>query len=144
MHWQHAMAKWANYASNHPHHGKHHGKHFGGGSFRRAKYNIPANIAETDTNYEIHLYALGYDKSKINITVVNEVLYVTGTREIPEDYRPNFIRQEFPIKSFEKVFHLNEGIDTTAIVAKQEDGVLIITLPKKPEAQRQERNVDIV
>lgn len=144
MHWQHAMAKWANYASNHPHHGKHHGKHFGGGSFRRAKYNIPANIAETDTGYEIHLYALGYDKSKINITVVDEVLYVTGTREIPEDYRPNFIRQEFPIKSFEKVFHLNEGIDTTAIVAKQEDGVLIITLPKKPEAQRQERNVDIV
>jgi HSP20 family protein len=138
------MAKWANYASNHPHHGKHHGKHFGGGSFRRAKYNIPANIAETDTGYEIHLYALGYDKSKINITVVDEVLYVTGTREIPEDYRPNFIRQEFPIKSFEKVFHLNEGIDTTAIVAKQEDGVLIITLPKKPEAQRQERNVDIV
>jgi HSP20 family protein len=138
------MAKWANYASNQSHHGKHHGKHFGGGSFRRAKYNIPANIAETDTGYEIHLYALGYDKSNINITVVDEVLYVTGTREIPEDYRPNFIRQEFPIKSFEKVFHLNEGIDTTAIVAKQEDGVLIITLPKKPEAQRQERNVDIV
>ena len=144
MHWQHAMAKWANYASNHPHHGKHHGKHFGGGSFRRAKYNIPANIAETDTDYEIHLYALGYDKDNISITVVDEVLFVTGTREIPEDYRPNFIRQEFPIKSFEKVFHLNEGIDATAIVAKQEDGVLIITLPKKPEAQRQERNVDIV
>lgn len=145
MHWQHAMAKWANCAPNQHHqHGKlQHGRHFGG-SFRRAKYNIPANIAETDTEYEIHLYALGYDKANISITVVDEVLYVTGTREIPEDYRPNFIRQEFPIKSFEKVFHLNEAIDTTAIAAKQEDGVLIITLPKKPEAQRQERNVDIV
>ena len=141
MHWQHAMAKWANYAPHH--HGKHHGRHHGGGNFRRAKYNIPANVAETDTHYEIHLYALGYDKANISITVVDDVLYVSGTREIPEDYRPNFIRQEFPIKSFEKEFHLNDGIDTTGIVAKQEEGVLIITLPKKLEAQRQERKVDI-
>ncbi|HOY18213.1 MAG TPA: Hsp20/alpha crystallin family protein [Haliscomenobacter sp.] len=141
MHWQHAMAKWANYAPHH--HGKHHGRHHGGGNFRRAKYNIPANVAETDTHYEIHLYALGYDKANISITVVDDVLYVSGTREIPEDYRPNFIRQEFPIKSFEKEFHLNDGIDTTGIVAKQEEGVLIITLPKKVEAQRQERKVDI-
>ncbi len=135
------MAKWANYAPHH--HGKHHGRHHGGGNFRRAKYNIPANVAETDTHYEIHLYALGYDKANISITVVDDVLYVSGTREIPEDYRPNFIRQEFPIKSFEKEFHLNDGIDTTGIVAKQEEGVLIITLPKKVEAQRQERKVDI-
>ena len=111
---------------------------------RRPKYNIPANVAETDTYYEIHLYALGYDKANISITVVDDVLYVSGTREIPEDYRPNFIRQEFPIKSFEKVFHLSEVIDTEGIVAKQEEGVLIITLPKKLEAQRVERNVDIV
>ena len=136
------MAKWANYAPHH--HGKHHGRHQGGGNFRRAKYNIPANVAETDTHYEIHLYALGYDKANISITVVDDVLYVSGTREIPEDYRPNFIRQEFPIKSFEKEFHLNDGIDTTGIGAKQEEGVLIITLPKKVEAQRQERKVDIV
>jgi HSP20 family protein len=137
------MAKWASCA---PAQGRHHyGRHHqGGGMHRRAKYNIPANVAETDMQYEIHLYALGYDKANISITVVDEVLYVSGTREIPEDYRPNFIRQEFPIRSFEKVFHLNEGIDTTAISAKQEDGVLIITLPKKPEAQRQEWNVDIV
>ena len=135
------MAKWANYAPHH--HGKHHGRHHSGGNFRRAKYNIPANVAETDTHYEIQLYALGYDKANISITVVDDVLYVSGTREIPEDYRPNFIRQEFPIKSFEKEFHLYDGIDTTGIVAKQEEGVLIITLPKKVEAQRQERKVDI-
>ena len=145
MHWQHAMAKWANCAPKHQHHGRHQGRHqHGGGMHRRPKYNIPANVAETDTYYEIHLYALGYDKANISITVVDDVLYVSGTREIPEDYRPNFIRQEFPIKSFEKVFHLNEEIETEGIVAKQEEGVLIITLPKKPEAQRVERNVDIV
>ena len=144
MHWQHAMAKWANYAQNQHQQGKHHGRHHGGGMYRRAKYNVPANVAETDTAYEIHLYALGFDKANISITVVDDVLHVSGTREIPEDYRPNFIRQEFPIKSFEKEFHLNEGINTTGIVAKQEAGVLIITLPKKEEAQRKERNVDIV
>lgn len=144
MHWQHAMAKWANCAPKHHHHGQHRGHHYGGGMHRRPKYNIPANVAETDTYYEIHLYALGYDKANISITVIDEVLYVSGTREIPEGYQPNFLRQEYPIRSFEKVFHLNEGIDTAAISAKQEEGVLIITLPKKPEAQRSERSVDIV
>lgn len=144
MHWQHAMAKWANCGPKHHHYGRHHGHHHGGGMHRRPKYNIPANVAETDTHYEIHLYALGYDKANISITVIDEVLYVSGTREIPENYQPNFIRQEYPIRSFEKVFHLNEEIDTAAISAKQEEGVLIITLPKKPEAQRSEHNVDIV
>lgn len=138
------MAKWANCAPKHHHHGRHRGHHYGGGMHRRPKYNIPANVAETDTDYEIHLYALGYDKANISITVIDEVLYVSGTREIPEGYQPNFIRQEYPIRSFEKVFHLNEEIDTAAISAKQEEEVLIITLPKKPEAQRSERNVDIV
>lgn len=138
------MAKWANCAPKHHHYGRHHGHHHGGGMHRRPKYNIPANVAETDTHYEIHLYALGYDKANISITVIDEVLYVSGTREIPENYQPNFIRQEYPIRSFEKVFHLNEEIDTTTISAKQEEGVLIITLPKKPEAQRSEHQVDIV
>lgn len=113
------------------------------GAYRRPKFNIPANIAEHETGYEIYLYALGYDKANIQVTVTDKVLYVTGTREPGENFKPNFIRQEFPIKSFEKVFHLNDGIATDQISARQEDGVLIISLPKKAEAQWREQQIEI-
>ena len=72
------------------------------------------------------------------------MLYITGTRTIDESSKPNFTRQEFPVKSFERVIALNDQVDTTGIKAKQQNGVLIVTLPKTAEAQKpaQEINVD--
>jgi len=90
------------------------------------------------------VYATGFDKANIKLSVVEDVLYITGTRNVDDSYKPNFTKQEFPVKSFERVISLNGKIDTTAIRARQENGVLIVTLPKTAEAQRpaQEINVD--
>ena len=67
--------------------------------------------------------------------MVDDVLYISGTRTIDESNQPNFSRQEYPIKSFERVVSLNGKIDTKNISARHEEGVLKITLPKTPEAQ---------
>ncbi|MBK8045484.1 MAG: Hsp20/alpha crystallin family protein [Haliscomenobacter sp.] len=114
------------------------------GRYVRPKYNIPVNIEETDTSFEIYLYAAGFDKDNIRISVSGDVLYVNGQRDVPEDFKPNFIRQEFPVKHFEKSFVLGDSIDTENIKAKQEGGALVLSLPKRPEAQTRSWEVDIV
>lgn len=127
--------------------------HFGGShkfgkgqwhqGFRRPKYNVPVNIAETATGYEVHVYALGFDKENIKIAVTDGVLYISGTRTVDEAGLPKFSTQEYPVKSFERSVSLSENIDTTNIAAKQENGVLIVTLPKTAEAQKPAQEVKI-
>ena len=120
----------------------HHGHY--GAFYRRPKYNVPLNIIENEADYEVHVYALGFDKENIKITVSDDVLYISGTRTIDENYKPNFTRQEFPIKTFERVLNLHGQVDTSAISARQEQGVLKITLPKTPEAQKPEQEIKVI
>jgi len=128
------------------HFGHHLGGHFGkhmGGEFKRPKYNVPLNIIDNETSFEVHVYAVGFLKENIKLAVTDDVLYISGTRTIEADGEPNFSRQEFPIKSFERMLNLNGQVDTAGISAKQESGVLIITLPKTVEAQKPSQEIKV-
>jgi HSP20 family protein len=114
-----------------------------GASYRRPKYNVPVNIAENESNYEITVYAVGFSKENIKLSVVDDILYISGTRTIDDNNPPNFIKQEFPVKSFERSFLLNGQVVTANITAKQENSVLIVTLPKTPEAQKPEQDIKV-
>ena len=124
-----------------PAHGKH--VHFRGEHFRRPKHNLPINIADNETNFEVYVYALGYAKENIKISVQDDILYISGTRTVDEEKLPNFSKQEYPIKSFERMLNLNGQVAVDAISAKQEDGVLIITLPKNAEAQKPSQEIPV-
>ncbi len=115
----------------------------GSGFYRRPKYNVPVNIIENETNYEVHVYALSFDKEQIKVSVVNDVLYINGSRQIDENNLPNFIQQEYPIKSFERIIRLHGQVDTANISARQDEGVLKLTLPKTPEAQKSSQEIVI-
>jgi len=114
-----------------------------GGPFRRPKYNVPLNIVDTETAYEVHVYALGFAKENIRLAVVDDVLYISGTRTLDETNPPVFSRQEYPVKSFERTVSLRGQVDTGAIRARQEAGVLIVTLPKHPAAQQPAQQIGI-
>jgi HSP20 family protein len=112
------------------------------GGHRRAKYNVPVNINEQPGSFEVWVYATGFDKENIKISVSGDVLYITGTRQLAGD-EPNFTSQEFPVKSFERKLGLNEKVDVDAITARQENGVLIVSLPKSKEAQQPARDIKV-
>ena len=71
------------------------------------------------------------------------MLYISGARTVDENFKPEFIRQEFPVKSFERILQLNGQIDIENITAKQIDEVLIITLPKTTAAQVETKEVTV-
>ncbi|MBX7241039.1 MAG: Hsp20/alpha crystallin family protein [Bacteroidia bacterium] len=117
---------------------------FGGNSHgRRPKYNVPVNIVDKGEAFEIHVYATGFDKSDISLTVASDLLLIRGEKNLSPEDTPEFTRQEFPVKTFERQIALNGMTDTTAISAKQEGGVLIISLPKSPKAKSENQKIDI-
>ena len=54
------------------------------------------------------------------------------------------VRKEFTYKSFARTFTLDETINAENILAKYENGVLHIELPKKEEAKIQPKQIDIL
>ncbi len=114
-----------------------------GGQFRRPKHNVPVNIEETESSYIVSVYATGFAKEDIKISVTDDLLYISGTRTVAENFKPEFIRQEFPVKSFERILQLNGQIAVGDITAKQIDGILTVTLPKTPEAQVETKEVNV-
>lgn len=121
----------------------HHFDRYGWGSYRRPKYNVPVNIEDKGVHYEVTVYATGFDKENIKLSVADDVLYIMGTRTIDENNKPNFVKQEFPVKSFERVISLNGQVDSSGIKARQENNVLFVTLPKTAEAQKPAQEINV-
>jgi HSP20 family protein len=116
---------------------------FGAAPYRRPKYNVPVNIAETETQYEVTVYATGFSKENVKISVVDDRLHISGTRSEEEAGKPQFTRQEFPVRHFERIIGLGDDVDTAAITARQENGVLHIILPKTAAAQAPAQEIKV-
>ena len=110
--------------------------------WRRPKYNITVNIIENEHEYIVHVHAVTFPKEDIKVTVTDDMLYITGTRN-PEDLHPNFLLQEYPIKSFERSFELSHRVDKEAIQAKYDNGVLTVVVGKTQEARSPEQEVHV-
>ena len=108
---------------------------------RRPKYNVPINITEAETSYSVEVFATGFTKEDITVSVVDDVLYISGSKK--DVVQKAFSRQEFPIKNFKRILDLSGQIDTEHVSAKSENGVLVITLPKSPNAQKSVQNIKV-
>lgn len=124
----------------------HHKGHWGKGKWadmwkqRMARHNQPpVNIEENNDAFTISLYAAGLDKTKVTLTVKDDILKVAypGTHQEGPTEQPNnpFTYQEYHFGQggFERQFQLNNKVLVESISATYTDGVLKITLPKNPE-----------
>ncbi|MTB50521.1 Hsp20/alpha crystallin family protein [Lewinella sp. W8] len=109
---------------------------------RRPKHNVPVNIEEFSTHFEARVFCVGFKREDIKISLANDVIYISGHRH-PEHDTPDFLLQEYPIKSFERWFQLSEKVDQEAITAKMDEGVLVITAPKAGANMKPDREVTI-
>ncbi len=105
------------------------------------RMNVPVNIRENDTAYELQVIAPGLKKDEFKINLEKNVLTISFEQkeENKEQRDGKVLRNEYSFRSFKRSFTLNEKIETSGINAKYTDGVLEVTLPKKentaPETQ---------
>lgn len=104
----------------------------------------PVNITDRKENYLVELSAPGYVKSDFIIKLDSNVLTVS-TEKKDEEVMENekLIRKEFGFKSFKRSFTLNEKIDTENIIARYENGILMLTLPKKEISESGSKDITI-
>lgn len=102
------------------------------------------DIAEKDNAYEITADLPGMDEKNIEVQLSNGNLTIKGEKkEEKEEKKKDFYLQERRFGSFERTFGVPEGVDTEKVEASFKKGVLTITLPKKPEAQKPAKKIDV-
>ena len=96
-------------------------------------YKPAANVREDEKDYTIELALPGFSKDEIKISFEEEVLTITAGRQPKEDVTgPKYTWNEFGYKSkYERSFQLPETVAADNISAAFENGILLVTLPKK-------------
>lgn len=117
-----------------------------GSSYRhllnRTMQRAAVNIYKTDNSYEMLVFAPGRIKENFQLSLNGNQLTVSYLP--PEGFpRPEWVMREYSRGGFQRSFTLDESIDTSAIHAKYEDGVLYISLPWVPGQHHAEQQITI-
>jgi len=94
------------------------------------------DVKETKDAYEFKADVPGVQEKDLEVTVTGNRLTVSGKREAEkEDKSDRYYTYERSYGSFTRSFTLPEGADVDRLRASLDKGVLLIAVPKKPEAQ---------
>ncbi len=106
---------------------------------------VPAvDFTDTEKAYEVTAELPGMDEKNVEVKVANGVLTIKGEKqEEKEEKKKDYYVHERNFGSFERAFQVPEGVDTDKIEANFKKGVLTVTLPKKPEAQKATKKIDV-
>jgi HSP20 family protein len=98
----------------------------------------PMNVSEDADHYYVRALIPGIDVAQLNVSVVNQTIAVSGTRQFPEEEGVSYHRKERAEGAFSRSVTLPAPFDGSRVSAKYTDGVLTLTLPK-PEAAKPRR-----
>jgi HSP20 family protein len=101
---------------------------------RKAMANFTPHVdtAETEDSYEIEVSLPGLKKEEIDIDFQDGRLTISGERKFSDEKKTKkYHMLESQFGSFSRSFYLPDSINSEAIDAEFEDGVLRITVPKE-------------
>lgn len=102
------------------------------------------NVKETDKAYEIEIANPGFSKDETKIEVKDGIIYVSMTSENnDEDENSKYHCKQWSKSSYKESWNLPNNVIEDQISAKNNDGVLIITLPKNGKEQKKEETRSI-
>ena len=97
----------------------------------------PTNLYETADAYVLTAELPGLDAGDINVSIEGSTITIDGERKIdPEVYQgASLHRRERQAGSFKRAFSLPTSVEVEKVEAVQKNGVLMLRIPKTPEAQ---------
>jgi HSP20 family protein len=102
------------------------------------------DVVESEKAYEVTAELPGMDEKNIEVKVANGNLTIKGEKqEEKEEKKKDYYLQERHFGSFERSFGVPDNVDPDKIEAVFKKGVLTVTLPKKAEAQKPAKKVDV-
>ncbi len=121
------------------------GKHHHGISGRVAtKFEPPADVTESEVGLRIVLELPGLDPDDIEISGGDGVITVKGEKRIEHEIAEDaFHCQERVFGRFRRSVSLTNDLDAEKASATFKNGILTITVPLKPEVERNSRKIEI-
>ena len=102
------------------------------------------NVTEGRDSYRVSADLPGMEEKDIDLSVSSGMLCIKGERrEEEERSEDDWHIRERRLGRFSRSFRLPDDVDVGAIAAKFRNGVLEVTLPKRPESRPREQRIDI-
>ncbi|MGA9597389.1 MAG: Hsp20/alpha crystallin family protein [Acidimicrobiia bacterium] len=102
------------------------------------------DVYDRENDLMVRSEVAGISPDDIEITVEGNSLTIKGARNFEsEENKDNYHRKEIFEGSFERTILLPEGTDPEAVSATSKDGILEISVPKKPEVLPHKVSVEI-
>ncbi len=93
------------------------------------------DIYERDEKVIFEAEVPGFNKEDLKIDVKGKLVTLSGERTVEREEDENSYRKERRYGKFERSFHLGFEADSESVVAKYENGILTIEVPKPQEIQ---------
>ena len=93
------------------------------------------NVGGTEDTVTVYLFAPGIDAKKLEISIQQNVLTVSGEREVPRDNEATYYRQERFGGEFRRVISLPDDVDPDKVEASYRDGIVQITVGRRESAK---------
>ena len=96
---------------------------------------MKTDIREHDAGYEVDIDLPGFKKDEISIELENGYLTVSAAKGLDkdeEDKKGKYIRKERYAGAMQRSFYVGENLRDEDIKAKYENGILRLSVPKKP------------
>lgn len=112
---------------------------------RSSSFSPRMNVSENEEKYEIEVELPGIKREDINISVSEDrQLTIQGEHRHDIDKQDrHFHRVERSYGTFRRSLSLPRDVNADAINARMNDGILVLTLPKSPEAQERSRRINV-
>lgn len=107
---------------------------------------VPVNLRETDNSYEMSLVAPGLRKEDFKLSVNNNLLsvaYEQKEEQNEENKQEGWLRKEYRMQSFSRSFTLDDSVELNNISASYDNGILHLTLPKKENARKLSKTIEV-
>jgi HSP20 family protein len=114
--------------------------------FRRGGAAVVPELDVRDSSKALTIEAElpGVDEKDVSVTLANGLLTIKGEkRHEREEENESHYLDERSFGSFERFLQLPDTIDESKVEARFDKGVLKITAPKKPEAVKAERKIEV-
>ena len=106
---------------------------------------VPAiDVSMDQESMKIHAELPGLKPEDLNIKVLEGVLTISGEKKAETEKKTEgYYRLERSYGSFTRAFTLPPTVDSERIQASMKDGVLELTIPKKPEAKEKQVQIQV-
>ncbi len=102
------------------------------------------NIIEAENEFKLQVAAPGMKKEDFKVNVENDLLTISAeVKQESSEKSEKFTRKEFSFGSFKRSFTLPETIDVENIKASYENGIMMLSLPKRIEMKPKTRAIQI-